>query len=70
MNKTTNGDDLIAAKCDNLMDSMIFESTDSGPPLPSPSCSSGISDHVSSNHASPDQEETCSNTSTIPVSPC
>lgn len=68
-NKTRrNEDDVLAGKCDNFLVYNIHESTDSGPPLPSPSCSSGISEHVSLNHASTDQEETCSNSNTIPVS--
>lgn len=70
VNKTrTNEDEVLAAKCDNFMVYNIHESTESGPLLPSPSCSSGISEHVSLNPASTDQEETCSSsTNTIPVS--
>ncbi|KAK1361252.1 NAC domain-containing protein [Heracleum sosnowskyi] len=69
VNKTRkNEDDVIAAQCENLMDFIILDSTESGPPLPSPSCSSGISEHVPSDHASTDQEETCSGSNTIPVS--
>lgn len=49
-----NEDALVAANCDNFMDFVIHES-ETGPPLPSSSCSSVTSEHVSIN-----QEETCS----------
>ncbi|WOG97100.1 hypothetical protein DCAR_0416439 [Daucus carota subsp. sativus] len=59
-------DDVIGAQCDDLMDFVVLDSTEPGPPLPSPSCST---DHGSANHASTDQEETCSSSNIKPVSP-
>lgn len=64
-------EEVITASCDgmNMMDFMIFDITDQfGPPLPSPTCSSG--NIRFSNNELLDQEEECSSNSFGPYFSC
>lgn len=55
-------EEVITASCDGMMDFMILDSSDQfGPPLPSPTCSSG--NIRFSNDELLDQEEECSSSS-------